>query len=71
MLRLGILPRLIVPMEKMILDVTALLQEQGMAIGQQVTLQPSAVPGDVPNNPAVEQDQLKVFVTLTVTEGGA
>ncbi|MDH3252892.1 MAG: hypothetical protein OEM41_08875, partial [Ignavibacteria bacterium] len=71
MLRLGILPRLMVPMEKMILDITAMLREQGMAIGQQVTLQPSAVPGDVPNNPAIEQDQLKVFIKLTVTEGGA
>ncbi len=70
MLRLGILPRLMVPMEKMILDVTEILKEQGLQVGQQVNLQPAAVPGDVPNNPAVEDDQVKAFIQLTVTEGG-
>ncbi len=66
-LRLGILPQLIVPMEKMILDITAMLQEQGLNVGQQINLQPAAVPGDVPNNPAIEQDQIKAFINLVIT----
>jgi hypothetical protein len=70
-LRLGVLPNLMVPMEKLILDITASLAEEGLEIGQQVILQPAAVPGDVPNNPAIEEDQIKVFINLNVTEGGA
>lgn len=70
-LKLGILPRLMVPMEKMILDITALLAEQSLEIGQRVTLGPAAVPGDVPANPAVEDDRIKAFINLTVIEGGA
>jgi hypothetical protein len=70
-LRLGIFPRLIVPMEKLIFDITAMLREQGLELGDQISLQPSAVPTDVPNNPAIEQDQLKAFIKLVVIEGGA
>ncbi|MCC6613378.1 MAG: hypothetical protein IT320_07850 [Anaerolineae bacterium] len=66
-LRLGILPRLIVPMEKMVLDVTAMLQEQGLNVGQQITLEPAAVPGDVPNNPAIEQNEIRAFINLNVS----
>lgn len=66
-LRLGILPRLMLPMEKMVLDITEVMQKQGLNIGQQVDLGPSAVPADVPNNPAIEEDQVKVFVKVTVT----
>lgn len=66
-LRLGILPRLMLPLEKMVLDITAELREMGLNIGQQVNLEPSAVPADVPNNPAVEEDQLKAFIKLTIT----
>ena len=62
-LRLGVLPRLIVPMESLVLDITQMLQDNGTAIGQHVTLVPAA---DVPNNPAVEDDQLKVFFNLKV-----
>lgn len=65
-LRLGVLPRLMVPLEKMVLDVTATLAEQGLALGKQVTLGPSSVPGDVPHNPDVEGDQLKAFAKLTI-----
>lgn len=68
-LRLGILPRAMVPMEKLVLDITAVMKDHGFNIGQQVNLVPSAVPGDVPNNPAVEQHQLKGFIKLTVTGG--
>ena len=70
-LKLGILPRLNVPLEKLVLDVTKLLKKQGLQLGKQVTLEPSAVPGDVPNNPAVEDDLLKAFLKLSVTQGGA
>ena len=62
-LRLGVLPRLIVPMESLVLDITQMLQDNGTAIGQHVTLVPAA---DVPDNPAVEDDQLKVFFNLKV-----
>jgi hypothetical protein len=66
-LRLGILPRLMLPMEKMVLDITKVMQDQGLNIGQQVDLGPSVVPTDVPNNPAIEDDQVKVFIKLSVT----
>src|SRR5206468_578776 len=66
-LRLGVLPRLIVPMENLVLDITRMLQDNDTPIGQHVTLVPAAVPADVPNNPAVEDDQLKVFFNLKVT----
>jgi hypothetical protein len=65
-LRLGVLSRLIVPMESLVLDITRMLQDNGTAIGQHVTLVPAAVPADVPANPAVEDDQLKVFFNLKV-----
>src|SRR5690348_4886674 len=65
-LRLGVLPRLIVPMESLVLDITRMLQDNGTAIGQHVTLVPAAVPADVPDNPAVEDDQVKVFFILKV-----
>jgi hypothetical protein len=70
-LKLGILPTLIIPMEKMILDITEMLQDNDLNIDQQVSLEPASVPGDVPNNPAIEQDQLKAFINLVVVEGGA
>lgn len=70
-LRLGVLPQLMVPLEKLVLDITKVMREQGLLLGKQVTLGPSAVPGDVPNNPAVEDDMVKVFAKLTVTDGGA
>ena len=70
-LKLGLLPRLNLPLEKLVLDITALLKKQGLQLGKQVTLEPSAVPGDVPNNPAVEDDLLKAFFKLSVTQGGA
>jgi hypothetical protein len=65
-LRLGVLPLLIVPMENLVLNITQMLQDNDTAIGQHVTVVPAAVPGDVPANPAVEDDQLKVFFNLKV-----
>ncbi|GBD09471.1 hypothetical protein HRbin22_01725 [Candidatus Thermoflexus japonica] len=67
-LRLGLLPRLSQPIESMILNLTDLLRKQGMAIGQRITLQPTPTPVDVPNNPAVESDQLMAFIKLVVEE---
>ena len=63
-LRLGVLPRLIVPMQSLVLNITKLLQDNDTSIGQHVTLVPAT---DVPDNPAVEDDQLKVFFNLKVT----
>jgi hypothetical protein len=65
-LRLGILPQLITPMESLVLDITAMLLAEGITIDQRITLAPSAVPADVPNNPAIAHDQLEVFLELTV-----
>ena len=62
-LRLGVLPRLIVPMQSLVLNITQMLQDNGTSIGQHVTLVPAT---DVPANPAVEDDQLKVFFNLKV-----
>jgi hypothetical protein len=66
-LRLGVLPRLIVPLQNLVLDITQMLQNNGTAIGQHVSLVPARAPTDVPNNPAVENDQVKVFFNLKVT----
>jgi hypothetical protein len=52
-LRLGILPQLITPMESLVLDITEMLLAEGITIDQRITLAPSAVPEDVPNNPAI------------------
>jgi hypothetical protein len=43
-----------------------MLRDNGTAIGQHVTLVPAAVSADVPANPAVDHDQLKVFFNLKV-----
>jgi hypothetical protein len=67
-LRLGILPRLNTPIEALVLNITDLLQQQGITIGQKITLHPTPVSPAVPNNPAVEDDQLKVFINLVVEE---
>jgi hypothetical protein len=66
-LRLGILPQLMIPMSKMVLDVAAQVKKWGLDLGKQVKLQPAAVPGDIPNNPAVEEDQLRVFIDLVIS----
>jgi hypothetical protein len=65
-LRLGVLPQLIVPMQNLVLDITRMLQNNGTTIGQHVSVVPAPVSASVPNNPAVENDQLKVFFNLKV-----
>jgi hypothetical protein len=62
-LRLGVLPRLIVPMQSLVLNITQLLEANSTSIGQHVTVVPAT---DVPNNPDVEDDQIKVFFNLKV-----
>ena len=62
-LRLGVLPRLIVPMQSLILNITQMLQANSTSIGQHVTVVPAT---DVPYNPDVEDDQIKVFFNLKV-----
>jgi hypothetical protein len=66
-LRLGVLPRLIVPMQNLVFDITQMLQNNSPSVGQHVTLVPAPVSADVPDNPAVENDQIKVFFDLQVT----
>lgn len=67
-LRLGILPQISTKMEKLIFDVTKMLQEEGIEVGQQITLAPTPISAAVPFNPAIEDHQLKVFVNLVVEE---
>jgi hypothetical protein len=67
-LRLGILPRLVVPIEAMILDITKVLGDNDVTIEEQVTLRPTPVSAQLPFNPAIEGDQLKVFINLVVEE---
>lgn len=67
-LRLGILPRVSVKMEKLIFDITAALEENDIEVGQQISLRPTPISAAVPNNPAIEDNQLKVFINLVVEE---
>ncbi len=67
-LRLGILPQISLKMEKLIFDVTKMLQEEDIEVGQQITLEPTPISAAVPFNPAIEDNQLKVFVNLVVEE---
>jgi hypothetical protein len=67
-LRLGILPQLTTPMESLVLNITEMLLENDVKIHEQITLAPTAAPAVVPNNPAIEENQLKAFLTLDVKE---
>ena len=66
--RLGLLPMLNTPIESLVLDITGLLAERGFTLGQSVRLEPTPAPADVPFNPAIEDDQLKAFVSLVVED---
>jgi len=66
-LRLGILPRVMVPVEKMVLDITDQMAKWGVTLGKQVTIEPSSVPGDVPHNPSIEKDRIQTHFKLVVT----
>lgn len=57
-LRLGILPKLRVALDKLTFDIGELAA---------VTLKPTPISADVPNNPAIEEDQVKVFVNVEVS----
>lgn len=65
-LRLGILPQLLTPMESLVLGITELLLENDISIDERITLVPTAAPAGVPNNPAISDDQLEVFFDLDV-----
>jgi len=67
-LKLGLLPRVNTPIESLVLDITGLLADRGLELGQSVRIEPAAVPADVPNNPAIEDDSIKVFANLVVEE---
>ncbi len=67
-LRLGVFPRVSIKMEKLILDITEMLQDEDITVDQQISLRPTPISAQVPNNPAIEQDQLKVFIDLVVEE---
>ncbi|NTV47204.1 MAG: hypothetical protein HGB11_11935 [Chlorobiales bacterium] len=65
LLRLSILPKVRILVEKYVLDLKDYLDNLKKSVF--VTLTPTPVSAAVPNNPAVEQDQVKVFVNMTVT----
>ncbi len=65
-LKLSVFPRLMLPMEKLILDITSLLADKDLILNEQVSLEPSRVPQDVEHNPAVEDNQLKAYIRLVV-----
>lgn len=67
-LRLGILPRLVVPIEAMILDITKVLGDNDVTIEEKVSLRPTPTSAQLPFNPAIEGDQLKAFINLVVEE---
>lgn len=67
-LRLGVLPGLNTKMEKLIFDITAALEEEGIEVEEQISLQPTPISAAVPFNPAIEDNQLKVFINLVVEE---
>lgn len=65
-LRFGILPRLSIPLEAMVLDVTSVMREAGLRIGEHVELRPALGPG-IANNPSIEKDELRMFLELSIT----
>jgi hypothetical protein len=67
-LRLGVFPQLSAQLGKLVLDITRMLEENDITIDQQVSLRPTAVSPAVPNNPAIEENELRVFIDLVVEE---
>ncbi|HMY98387.1 MAG TPA: hypothetical protein PLU79_01940 [Burkholderiaceae bacterium] len=65
-LRLSVLPRLALPIEALVLDIASEMHRLGLPLAQRVRLEPAPVPIGVPNNPAVENDELRAFVNLVV-----
>ncbi len=65
-LRLSVLPRLMLPIDALVLDVGAELRRLGLPLAQRVRLEPAPVPAAVPNNPSVAKDELQLFVNLVV-----
>jgi hypothetical protein len=67
-LKLGIFPRLMLPLEAMILDITQMLSDADVSIGEKITLKPTPISPQLPHNPAIEQEQVKAFISLVVEE---
>ncbi len=65
-LRYGILPRIMLPMEALVLDLTGMSEDLAGYLGKQLLLQPTPIGAGVPFNPAVEDDQLKLFIQLNI-----
>lgn len=63
-LKLGILPRLSLSSEALILDVTRPLREAGLHVDQSVRIVPALM--GVSDNPSIENDELRVFMNLQV-----
>ena len=60
-IELGLFPRLSIPTVRIVQEV------MGLAT---LTIEPTPAPPAVPNNPALEEDQLKLFLDLSVTPPG-
>ncbi len=64
MLRLAVLPKLRILLEQTVFDIKKSLDNLKKSIF--VTITPTPAPGTVPNNPAVEDDQMKLFLNVEV-----
>lgn len=64
-LKLAVLPNLRILLEQTVLDLKEYLDNFKNSIF--VTLKPTPAPGTVPNNPAIEDDQVKIFVNMEVS----
>ncbi len=67
LLRLSLLPRLTIGLRDLIFDLTGPLHALGVAKGKTAVLKPTPVSASVPDNPALEDHQLKAFVDLAIT----
>ncbi len=65
MLKLAVLPKMRILLEQTVLDMKEYLDNLKKSIF--ITLIPTPAPADVPNNPAIEEHQVKVFVNMEVT----
>lgn len=64
LLRLSILPKMRFLLEQTVLDIKDSLDNLKKSVF--VNIKPTPVSGDVPNNPAIEDDQAKIFVDVEV-----
>jgi hypothetical protein len=67
-LRFAILPAVSLPISRLVLNLTEEIKKWGLPIAKRVTLSPTAVPTSVPNNPAIENNEIRAFITLAVED---